>query len=253
MGLQVLHGAETIGNEVAVASGAIPTPFVLSSSGQPVATSRIYLASGTAEVRRGTAAICVSECVSAPAMSSNSVLTSVCPEQTQQARTQLRTPHPLDSTAHHMQVNSSSSRETAHMRGTLTKPSKSRPAPSAAAPGQGRGRSRRRVACLLSDHAAQGDAKHMQRKRKRVYAEVCLWGGGVRPELLGKPYLPCCAGPALLFAVSSHTLWHTDSVHMHGDSPRWGGCCLCGPLSVTGHAGAPRRGRCCHSCWRRPA
>ncbi len=56
MVLQVLHGMETVQNEVAVASGAIPSPFVLSSSGQPVATSRIHLASGTAEVRYKTAA-----------------------------------------------------------------------------------------------------------------------------------------------------------------------------------------------------
>ncbi len=56
MDLQVLHGTETVQNEVAVASGAIPLPFVLGTSGQPVATSRIHLASGTAEVRRGTAA-----------------------------------------------------------------------------------------------------------------------------------------------------------------------------------------------------
>ena len=55
-GLQVLHGMEATGNEVAVASGAMPTPFVLSPTGQPVATSRIHLASGTAEVRRRMAA-----------------------------------------------------------------------------------------------------------------------------------------------------------------------------------------------------
>lgn len=51
MALQVLHGMETVESGVAVASGAIPSALVLSSSGLPVATSRIHLASGAAEVR----------------------------------------------------------------------------------------------------------------------------------------------------------------------------------------------------------
>lgn len=226
MGLQVLHGAETIGNEVVVASGAIPTPFVLSSSGQPVATSRIYLASGTAEVRRGTAAL--RECVSAPAVTGNAVLRSVCSEHTQQACTQLRIPHPLDSTARHMQVNSSSSRETAHMRGTLTKQSKSRPAPSAAAPGQGRGRSRRRVTCLLSDHAAQGGATRAQRKRKRVYAEVCLWEGASDQGYWVSSICPAVQDLLCSALLGPIHCGDTDSVHVHGNSPRWGGCCRYG-------------------------
>lgn len=48
--LQVLFGIETVQNEVALASGAIPSALVLSSSVHPVALTRISLASGLTEV-----------------------------------------------------------------------------------------------------------------------------------------------------------------------------------------------------------
>lgn len=52
---QVLCGMGKVYNEIAVASGAMPAPFVLSSPGQPEAQSRVNLASGLAEVCLGTA------------------------------------------------------------------------------------------------------------------------------------------------------------------------------------------------------
>ena len=55
---QVLCGMGKVHNEVAVASGAMPAPFVLSSPGQPEAQSRVNLASGVAEVCLGTASSC---------------------------------------------------------------------------------------------------------------------------------------------------------------------------------------------------
>ena len=55
---QVLCGMGKVYNEVAVASGAMPGPFVLSSPGQPEAQSRVNLASGVAEVCLGTASSC---------------------------------------------------------------------------------------------------------------------------------------------------------------------------------------------------
>ena len=76
------------------------------------------------------------------------------------------------------------------MRGTLTRPSKPRPAPSAAAPGQEAGRSGSRFACLLSECGVQGDARRAQRKRKRVYAEVCLWDGASDQSYWVGPHCP---------------------------------------------------------------
>ena len=156
-------------------------------------------------------------------MSGNAVLTPVCSEGTQQARTQVRTRHPLDSAARHMQITSSSSRETAHMRGTLTKPSKSRQAPSAAAPGRGRGRSRRRAACLLPGRAAQRGAQRAQRKRKRVYAKVCLWEGASDQSYwvsLACPAVQDLPGFGLCGPIHCGD---ADRVHVHSDSLHLGG------------------------------
>ncbi len=47
---QVLFSTETLENEVALCSAAIPAPLVLNSAGLAVATARIDLRSGTAEV-----------------------------------------------------------------------------------------------------------------------------------------------------------------------------------------------------------
>ena len=44
--------------------------------------------------------------------------------------------------------------------------------------------------CLLSECAVQGDAKRAQRKRKRVYAEVCLWDGASDQSYWVRPSCP---------------------------------------------------------------
>jgi len=64
------------------------------------------------------------------------------------------------------------------MRGVLTKDTYSSSQAHSAAPLEKKGsRSGRLLACLVSKCAVQVDAKHAQRKRKRVCAEVCLREG----------------------------------------------------------------------------